>query len=298
MSTDEQHELVTQDPVVESPRSDSAILLSEAIAANLDIDKLTKFIDLQNQQEDRHREQAFLRAMATFQKKVPVVPHDRKAPWGSYASYGQIKRIVDPLLGAQGLSTRHRFDYEKGLTYCVLTHRDGHSEESDFPLTVEGQSGALAKMSKQHQHSAASTHSRRESYIAITGIGTSEDDFGSMAQEQASGANDRDSLARTATVGEYDALKSGWWKFAQPAVGDVDARLEFDNLIPADRAELFMAWVCRSIDGMEDSFVHKDTPHKYFTARQIWDLWAIINKDKEDKVDVGTEPEKGPSDHD
>ena len=297
MSTDEQRELATQDPTVESPRSDSAILLSEAIAANLDIDKLTKFIDLQNQQEDRHREQAFLRAMASFQKKVPVIPHDKKAPWGSYASYGQIKRIVDPLLGTQGLSTRHRFDYEKGLTHCVLTHRDGHSEESDFPLTVEGQAGALAKMSKQHQHSAASTHSRRESYIAVTGIGTSEDDFGSMRQEQASDKNE-DVLARTATTAEYEALKAGWFGLARPDEIRTVLRADFDALSKPELAELFMAWVRRSVEGVADGFVHHDTPRTCFTSRQIVDLWAIINKDKEDKVDASAEQEEGRSDSD
>ena len=54
----------------------------------------------------------------------------------------------------------------------------------------------------------------------------------------------------------------------------------------------------RMIDGVQDGFIKHDTPHTCFTVRQITDLWAIINKDKEGKGDAGTEPEEKPSDSD
>ena len=153
-------------------------------------------------------------------------------------------------------------------------------------------------MTRQQQEGGTDTYSRGRTLTAVLGIGTAQMDLGGAepAEPQA-GANDQDRLGRTATEKEYDALKSGWWKLAQPSPG-TQLREDFDSLESAELGELFMMWVARSVDGVREGFIKHEQPHTCFTARQIMDLWAIIKKDKEDKVDASSQPGEERSDHD
>lgn len=294
MSTDEQHELVAQDRRAESPRSDIAILISQAIAVNLDIDKLTKLLEQKRIEEDRAAERAFLKAHALFQRDCPEVKHDKtgrteKMTW-TYASIGLIEATVKPHCAKHGLS--YRWTERDGRNVCILAHRDGHHEESSFTLSTEGQQGGLSRMTRQQQEGATDTYARGRSLTAVLGIGTAQKDLGGA--EPAENNKRDDPLARTATKLEYDNLKSGWWRFAAPAKGAPD-REAYDSLDGLELAELFMAWVLRSIAGVQDGFIKDEDPHKCFTVRQITDLWAIIHKDKEGK-DVNTDQEEKRSD--
>ena len=291
MSTDEQHELAVQEQPTESPRSDIAILISQAIAVNLDIDKLTKLLEQQHIEEDRQAERAFLKAKAMFQRDCPEVPHDQKGqtPSGiawTYSTLGLIEKTVKPHCAKHWLS--YHWIEREGRQVCILAHRDGHREESSFTLSMEGQRGGLSKMTRQQQEGATDTYSRGRTLTAVLGIGTAQKDLGGA--EPAENDKNEDVLARTATTAEYEALKAGWWGFARPAGIMAVERADFDSLERPELAELFMAWVCRSIDGL-DGFIKRDRPHSFFTARQIVDLWAIINKDKEDKVDASSDEE-------
>ena len=118
------------------------------------------------------------------------------------------------------------------------------------------------------------------------------------AERKAIDQMERIPLACTAKEGDFEALKRGWHAFAKPAVIDDAARQEFADLAPAELAELFQGWVGRSIDGVQGDFMKHDKPQTYFTVRQISDLWAIINKDKEGKVDASADSKEERSDQD
>lgn len=294
MSTDEQQadevtaeefNLARRGQLVESPRSDIAILISQAIAVNLDIDKLTKLLEQKRIEEDRAAERAFLKAHALFQRDCPEVKHDKtgrteKMTW-TYASIGLIEATVKPHCAKHGLS--YRWTERDGRNVCILAHRDGHHEESSFTLSTEGQQGGLSRMTRQQQEGATDTYARGRSLTAVLGIGTAQKDLGGAEPAE----NKRqDPQACTATEAEYKALKSGWWKWAAPD----------DSLTPEELAELFMGWVCRSIpEAGLGGFIKEDRPHSYFTVRQITDLWAIIHN-KEGKVDANIDKEEERSD--
>ncbi len=306
MSTDERHEqsdmtVSTQIPAragaIETPRSDIAILISQAIAHNLDIDKLSKLLEQKRIEEDRDAERAFLKAKALFQRDCPEVKHDRtgrtdKGMVWTYASIGLIEATVKPHCAKHGFS--YHWTERDGRQYCILAHRDGHCKESSFTLSREGQKGAISYMTRQQQEGGTDTYARGRTLTAVLGIGTAQMDLGGA--EPAENDKQDDPLARTAKPDEFNALKAGWMQFAQPSDGP--ARAEFVNLDRVELAELFMGWVLRSIDGVQEGFIKQDAPHACFTARQIVDLWAIINQDKEEKADVSFEPEERRSDHD
>ena len=297
-------ELVAQEQRTESPRSDIAILISQAIAVDLDIDKLTKLLEQKRIEEDRAAERAFLKSHALFQRDCPEVKHDKtgrtdKMTW-TYASIGLIEATVKPHCAKHGLS--YRWTERDGRNVCILAHRDGHHEESSFTLSTEGQQGGLSRMTRQQQEGATDTYARGRSLTAVLGIGTAQKDLGGA--EPAGNDNRQDVLARTATTAEYEALKTGWFGLARPGPEPAispgsgpSPREDFDALSRPELAELFMSWVCRSIpEAGLGGFIKEDRPHSYFTARQIVDLWAIINKDKEGKVDADTDTKEERSD--
>ncbi len=332
MSTDEQQALAPLGQINESPRSDIAILVSQAIEQDLDIKKLTELLQAMREQLEIDRKQraqeAYLKAKSKFLGSCPVINADKRADKFNYPSYGRILEVCLPLMSKVGLSITTTPDFENEIVTCVMKHTLGHEESATFPMTIEGQppTGKF-QLSLQQKWAFALTYAERQSFKAVSGVPTSDSDVDMLplAERPPSGADDKDPLARTATAAEYEALKAGWWKFAQPpaineafnkaindgtkghtpeelqdmrdaAASDNARREEFDRLEPQELAELFMAWVCRSIDGVQDGFIKQDKPHTYFTSRQIFDLWAIINKDKEDKIDVSSDSTEKRSD--
>lgn len=292
MSTDEQHELVAQGQLIESPRSDAAILVSQAIEKDLDIAKVTELINFMREQSEIDRrlraQEAYLTAKSEFLGSCPVITADKQAPKFNYASYGKILEVCLPLMAKVGLSITTTPDFEQQLVTCVMKHVLGHEESATFPMTILGQlSTGNFKLSLQQQWAFALTYAERQSFKAVSGVPTSDTDVDMLPPAEGGAKEQADPLARTATKKEFDNLTAGWWKFATPAEGDPD-REDFDSLDKLELQDLFMAWVMRSIDGVQAGFVKEESPHTFFTVRQIQDLWAIIHKDRDD----ATSPEK------
>ena len=176
------HELATKvdQPIpAAAPKSEIGHLIEVAMQIeNFDMEKFEKLLQMKRDEEDRGRERlmqsTFLAAKAKFLVKCPDIPHDKNPPWGSYASLGQITRIVGPQLGKQGLSIQWKRTPED--VTCILTHDNGYSQESSFPLSIEGQQGGLAKMTQQQRMGAADTYAERRALKAVCGLGTVDED--------------------------------------------------------------------------------------------------------------------------
>ena len=307
----EKHELVHAAGVPlgqldETPRSDIAILLSQAIQIpDFDVTKFNELMTMMREHEEIARKQraqeAYLKAKSKFLGSCPVINADKRADKFNYPSYGKILEVCLPLMSKVGLSHTTTPDFEAKIVTCVMKHTLGHEESATFPMTIEGQpSTGNFKLSLQQQWAFALTYAERQSFKAVSGVPTSDSDVDMLpSAEPQGGAKERvDPLARTATKIEFDNLTAGWWKWAQPTPvpgtalyeDQVKAREEFTSLDKLELQELFMAWVMRSIDGVQAGFVKEESPHTFFTVRQITDLWAIINdKGKERKVDANTD---------
>ena len=293
MSTDEQralaraeHALAPLGELNETPRSDIAILLSQAMQIeNFDTKKFNELLTMMREEEEIDRKQraqeAYLKAKAKFLGSCPRINADKRAEKFNYPTYGKILEVSLPLMAKVGLSHTTTPDFEKKIVTCTMKHTLGHEESATFPMTIEGQpSTGRFQLSLQQKWAFALTYAERQSFKAVSGVPTSDSDVDMLPlAESASGANEQDPLARTATEGEYDSLKAGWWKWEKPD----------DSLDAGELAELFYDWVCRSITGVTLGFIKFEKPHTCFTTRQIVDLWAIINKDKEE-TDVSSEP--------
>lgn len=117
----------------------------ERLAAlpNFDVAKLEKLLDMQERVLNRQAKEAFNEAFALMQPEIPEID-ERGAIKGRggevrsrYAKLEDIVRVLKPILQKHGFALRHRTEFpadRPGILRIVgiLSHRQGHSEESAF----------------------------------------------------------------------------------------------------------------------------------------------------------------------
>lgn len=109
---------------------------------NTNVEKFERLIALQERMVARQAEASFNAAMARLQPKLPVITkHGRieigNAVQSTFAKYEDIDAAIRPLLNEEGFSFSFTTSRPvAGVTriVCVLSHRDGHSRESEISL--------------------------------------------------------------------------------------------------------------------------------------------------------------------
>lgn len=130
----------------DAPRSLAPItpmdMLDRAVSQGANIDTLTKLMDLQERWEANQARKAFDAAMAAAKAEIPVILKNRTVDFTGktgvrthyqHEDLAEIARTVDPILAKHGLSYRYRTESPIGAPVtvtCVVSHRDGHSEEN------------------------------------------------------------------------------------------------------------------------------------------------------------------------
>lgn len=118
------------------------MLLDRALSRGMDPGTLEKLMDLQDRHERNQARRAFDAAVAAAKAEFPVIRKNRVVDFvgktGIRTHYehedlAEIARTVDPILGKHGLSYRFRTASpvnEPVSVTCILSHKDGHSEEN------------------------------------------------------------------------------------------------------------------------------------------------------------------------
>jgi hypothetical protein len=114
-------------------------LLNQAVA-NGNIELAEKLMGLQERWEKNQARKAFDNAMSAAKAEIPVIIKNRVVDFTSqkgrtnyrHEDMAGIARIVDPILSKYGLSYRYRTLTDQGIVTvtCIVSHRDGHSEEN------------------------------------------------------------------------------------------------------------------------------------------------------------------------
>lgn len=157
-------------------------MLDRALSTGADIETLTKLMALQERWEANQARKAFDAAIAEAKAKIPPITrnatgHNQK----KYADFAAIASVVDPILSEFGLSYRFKTaQADKINVTCVLSHKDGHSEET----TLSG--GADTSGSKNAIQAIGSTltYLQRYSLTAALGLAASTDDDGKASGSQ------------------------------------------------------------------------------------------------------------------
>lgn len=160
---------------------DPESIIRFAIERNVDVATMEKLLVMRKQLKDEQAKEAYDSALAAFQAECPVIKKDKNVMERGgttirYA-YAPLDRIV---IQVKDLLQKHGFSYSVTTSsdatslraVCKVTHRDGHSELSEFTAPIDDK----AFMNQQQKFAAAQTYAKRYAFCNALGILTSDDD--------------------------------------------------------------------------------------------------------------------------
>lgn len=128
--------------------SESATILSVIERAakdpSVDIDKMERLMAMHERMLARQAKASFDAALADLQPKLPVIgergaiKHNEKLI-SNYALWEDVVKAITPILSAHGfaLSFRVGRDGDRQIITGILSHRDGHREETSMSLPID-----------------------------------------------------------------------------------------------------------------------------------------------------------------
>ena len=164
-------------------RNNSALtplaMLNRAMETGASMEVLEKFMSLHERWEAGNARKAFDTAISEAKAEIPPIVKNAKGHNDKrYANFAAIAGVVDPILSKHGLSYRFRTaQTDKISVTCVLSHRDGHSEETTLagPADNSGSKNAIQAIG------STLTYLQRYSLIQALGLAATEDDDGRAA---------------------------------------------------------------------------------------------------------------------
>jgi hypothetical protein len=153
---------------IEQPRSLIEVIAQAVLDPRLDVEKMSKLLDMQERILEQERRQQFAEALAQLQARIPQIDKHGAIQDNSgkvrnkYAKYEDIDIVLRPMIADAGFSVT--FNEEDataaGRRYsCTLLHRGGHSVTKYLTLPLDS-SG-----SKNSIQGAGSTFSYARRYL-------------------------------------------------------------------------------------------------------------------------------------
>jgi hypothetical protein len=158
-------------------------LLSAALARGADGEMLERLIGFHERSQAHEARKAFEKALAAAKAKIPVIAKNRQAIVGRlpyrHEDLAEIARTITPILARNGLSYRFRSQSTGALVtvVCVISHRDGHSEENSLSASPDesGEKNGIQAIG------STLTYLQRMTLKAALGLAASDDDDGQAA---------------------------------------------------------------------------------------------------------------------
>jgi hypothetical protein len=133
-------------PAVQSEVA-AIIQMIERVALNpaADLDKMERLLEMRERVMARAAEAAYYGALAQMQPELPIIDErggikDRAGQVQStYAKWDDINEAIRPVLAKHGFGLTFRIGRPEGLVSVtgVLSHREGHREQTTFELPVD-----------------------------------------------------------------------------------------------------------------------------------------------------------------
>lgn len=152
-------------------------LIERAVAGGAAVETIEKLMTLQERWEANQARKAFDAAIARAKANMPVIfkGNEKTGAGGTYRyeDLAAIAKAIDPILAAEGLSYRFRTE-SNGMVKvtCVISHRDGHSEENSLSSAPDttGSKNAIQAIG------SAVTYLQRYSLKAALGLAATKDE--------------------------------------------------------------------------------------------------------------------------
>lgn len=180
-------------PVITPQENQYTAMLTLAIEKDLDIEKLERFVALQQEWEAEQARKQYLLAHSRFQSDIPVIYKRARADFGTkadgtvmaaydYAKLEDIAEGIKPHLVTNGLSYSWECSIEGGIisVTCTMSHCDGSSKSSTMISTPDtsGGKGAL------HSLASARSYLKRYTLLDVSGVTVAGEDDDAQTAEQ------------------------------------------------------------------------------------------------------------------
>ena len=195
------------DPVVAEGATILAVISRAASDPNTDVDKMERLMLMYERIESKRAVAAYQSALSDMQEALPSIgERGNAANRYTYALWEDINAAVKPVLKRYGFALSFRTDCQKDAISVtgVLTHRDGHREETTISLPADSSGN------KNAVQAVASSVSYGKRYTAgallnLTSHGEDDDAFAASAgpditawRDAIDGAVDKTELDRIA----------------------------------------------------------------------------------------------------
>lgn len=154
-----------------------------ATSPDADINKLEKMLEMQERVLDRNAKQAFTADLAAMQLDLPrVIEHGEGHNNAKFAKLEDINDVIRPVLHRYGFAVTFRIKHENNLiwVYTVLSHKQGHSEETSIPLALDQSGGKNAVQAV----GSSISYGKRYGICAMLNISTGDDVDGGLPASQ------------------------------------------------------------------------------------------------------------------
>ena len=189
-------------------------LLELAINKDLDIEKLSKLMELQREYNADLARKSFFRALTDFQAKVPELRKSKEVSFGDtkyhYAPLADIVRQIKDTCRDCLISYRWEIqdDKEEIKVSCIITHEDGHSEKT----TMTASPDVSGKKNSIQARGSSIEYMKRYTLIGALGLSTADTDIDARFREYEYNVDDlhKKFMELYNQVIQIDPSKSTW----------------------------------------------------------------------------------------
>lgn len=160
-------------------------LLALAVDKDLDIEKLSRLMQMKKEWDADQARRAFFEAMTNFQSEVPEIRKSKKVSFGEtkydYAPLADITRQIKDKCKEHGLSYRWEIkDTKEEISVtCLITHLDGHTEQTTMTASPDDS----GKKNKIQSRGSAIEYLKRYTLIGALGLSTTDSDVDGIMPE-------------------------------------------------------------------------------------------------------------------
>ena len=198
---------IQQNQPIQQPEAISMLSVIARAAADpsVDLDKMERLMQMHERMQAKAAATDYAAALADMQDALPSIGERGNAAGRyTYALWEDINAAIKPILKQYGFALSFRTDCTDGIAVTgVLSHRNGHSEETTIKLAADSSGN------KNAVQAIASSVSYGKRYTAgallnLTSHGEDDDAFTAAASVDISGW--RDAIAGAADKLELDKL--------------------------------------------------------------------------------------------
>lgn len=193
----------------------------------VDIDKMERLFEMQERIMARRAKAAYSDALSALQLELPAVTERGKIDIGrgkpqSYALWEDINEAIKPFLAKHGfaLSFRTGRQDDKIIVTGVLSHREGHSEETTMHLPIDGSGSKNAVQAV----GSSTSYGKRYTASALLNLTSRGEDDDGKAAGRAAGINEDQVGELVAQIESVGANKAQFLRYFKiEALADLPA---------------------------------------------------------------------------